>query len=348
MRNALLALAAAFSLCVSAQSFGTSDIRDLALIYQGGVHRWDWTPGQIEPYVTHRFADGTEEWLFDGFLFLEFKDGRGRQFSPGYDKVNATRADWEWYTDRLFDRECSLHALDKVIGEKKSTLGDPGFRHKVVLTLMVPISGQTDWGELDGVAMDFSLPEHRKAAVRRFADLLTERFEHEKFANLDLYGFYWIDEDMEAGRELLPDIAEYIHSRGRKFIWIPYFMAPGHEHWRALGFDTAYHQPNHFFSDDIPDERLDRAVDEALRLGMAMEFECDERAMSQHPDCAAARMTAYMDAFDRRGVFAASPLAYYTGNHLLSDFVRNPSPENTALADRLARYITGRRVSLQR
>lgn len=125
-------------------------------------------------------------------------------------------------------------------------------------------------------------------------------------------------------------------------------MAPGHEHWRALGFDTAYHQPNHFFSDDIPDERLDMAVDEAMRCRMAMEFECDERALSQSADCAAGRMAAYMDAFERRGVFENSPLAYYTGHHLLTDFVRNPSPENAALADRLAQYIVRRRAKFRR
>lgn len=348
MKNFLILFAVLLPLVAPARPFATSEVRDLALIYQGGVHRWEWNEQQIEPYVTHRFADGTEDWLFDGFLFLEFKDGRGRQFSPGYDKENATRSDWEWYADRLFDSECSLHALDKVIGAKKRTLGDPGFRHKVVLTLMVPIAGQTDWGEIDGVKMDFTEPEHRAAAVRWFADLLAGRFADEKFENIDLYGFYWIDEDMVAGRDILPDLSAYIHGKELKFVWIPYFKAPGHEHWRSLGFDIAYHQPNHFFSDDIPDRRLDEAIDTAVSCGMAMEFECDERALSQHADCAADRMTAYMDAFERRGVFESSPLAYYTGSHLLTDFVRSPSLENDALADRLARYIVGRRASMRR
>lgn len=208
---------------------------------------------------------------------------------------------------------------------------------------MVPIGGQTDWGEIDGAAMDFNRSEDRKAAIRWFADRLTERFAAEGFANIDLYGFYWIDEDMVSSRELLPEISPYVHSKGLKFIWIPYFKAPDHERWRELGFDIAYHQPNHFFQSEIPDERLDEAIDEALSYGMAMEFECDERAMSQSADGFAPRMTAYMDAFDRRGVFARSALAYYTGNHLLTDFVRNPSPENAALADRLARLICSRR-----
>ena len=331
------------ALCVMGQKFATCDVRDLALIYQGGTHRCDWTEPEIEPYVTHRFSDGSEQWIFDGFLFLEFKDARGHQFSPGYDKVNATRAEWEWYIDRLFEKEKSLHALDAVISRKKNELGDPGFRHKVVLTLMVPINGQTDWGEIDGEKLDFNNAEHRQRAVKWFADALEQRFRAERFENIDLYGFYWIDEDMVSSKELLPAIAPYVHSKDLKFVWIPYYMAPGHERWRELGFDIAYHQPNHLFNKDIPDSRLDEAIDEALKHGMAMEFECDENALSQTPDCTASRMTAYMDAFERRGVFENSALAYYTGNHLLTDFVKNPSPQNAALADRLARFIVGRR-----
>lgn len=66
--------------------YKTNKIRDLALIYQGGVQRIDWTPDQFVPYVTHQFADGTKEWLFDGFLFLEFADGKGSTYAYGYTK----------------------------------------------------------------------------------------------------------------------------------------------------------------------------------------------------------------------------------------------------------------------
>lgn len=332
----------------SGQQFARTDMRDLALIYQGGAHRCDWTQDDIEPYVVHRFADGHSEWLFDAFLFLEFKDGMGRQFSPGYDSINACHSHWEWYVDRLFEPGKSLHALDEVIGRNMNALGNPGFRHRVVLTLLVPIGGQKDWGELDGEALDFDRPDHRLRAIRWFADTLQTRFAAEGFDNIDLEGFYWIDEDMVSSAELLPAVSQHVHDKGLKFIWIPYYKAPGHERWRDLGFDIAYHQPNHFFSKDIPDSRLDEAVDEALRCGMAMEFECDEGALSQNADCVADRMTAYLDVFERRGVFASSALAYYTGHHLLTDMARNPSAQNNALADRLARLIADRRISFEK
>ena len=55
------------------------------------------------------------------------------------------------------------------------------------------------------------------------------------------------------------------------------------------------------------------------------------------------RMHAYIDAYERLGVFDSVPLAYYTGSHLLLDFPRQPSTDNQALADRLARLIVARR-----
>ena len=76
---------------------------------------------------------------------------------------------------------------------------------------------------------------------------------------------------------------------------------------------------------------------------MGMEFECDERALSQSKDCFANRMDAYIDGFWRHDVFTDAAIAYYTGGHLMLDFVKNPSPENQRLMDRLAIIIVERR-----
>lgn len=54
-------------------------------------------------------------------------------------------------------------------------------------------------------------------------------------------------------------------------------------------------------------------------------------------------MSAYMDGFWRHNVFTDAAIAYYTGSHLLLDFVQNPSPENQKLMDRLATIIVDRR-----
>lgn len=318
-------------------------VRDLALIFQGGMHRIDWNEQQIAPYVTHKFANGNEDWLFDGFLFLEFKDGRGVQLSPGYDTINATKDIWEWYLDRLFEKNKSLDALNTVIRQKKALIGDPGFKHKVALTAVVPFSGQTDWGELDGVKLDFNNTEDQKTAMRWFINQLTERFAAAGYENLELYGIYWIDEDMVHTNDFPREIKDYIHGKGLEFIWIPYYNAPGTKRWKSLGFDIAYQQPNHFFSRDVPDSRLDEAIDLALAYNMGVQFETDEKALSQDPDSYRDRMLKYLDVFERRGVFEKAPVSYYTGYHLFTDMVEHPSPENQAIMDRLARHIVNRR-----
>lgn len=99
--------------------YKTSKIRDLALIYQGGVQRIDWTPDQFVPYVTHQFANGTKDWLFDGFLFLEFADGKGHNYAYGYAKKQARKIEWEWLLDRLFEKGKALDALNQCIENEK-------------------------------------------------------------------------------------------------------------------------------------------------------------------------------------------------------------------------------------
>ena len=71
------------------KGYMSTDIHDLVLIYQGGSHRLDWTEDQFLPYVIHEDSKGNKDWFFDGFLFLEFKDGKGRCYTSRYEKLSA-------------------------------------------------------------------------------------------------------------------------------------------------------------------------------------------------------------------------------------------------------------------
>ncbi len=324
------------------KEYSINQIRDLVLIYQGGSHRPDWTADEFIPYVTHTFADGHKEWLFDGFLFLEFQSD-GRQYIPGLRMPNARKEDWLKYLDRVFEPGKSLDALDKCIEARKAELGDPGFKHKVVLTVLPPIHHQKDWGELNGRQLDFDNVDDCTEAVKWYLDLLLERFEKAGYKNLDLTGIYWVDEDMLHFDGFPRYVAPYIHQKGLQFVWIPYFKARGYDRWQELGFDIAYHQPNHFFGKDIPDSRLDEACSIARQNGMAMEFEFDANALAEAENSSADRMTAYMDAYWRNNVFTDCALAYYEGGNGFAKFAANPTPANRALIDRLAKIIVERR-----
>ena len=112
-------------------------ISDLALIYAGNANRPAWTKEDLTPYVTHTYADGTEDWFFDGFLFLEFYND-DVSFGNGNGKNPALQADWQWLLDQFFAKDHKLDALDRLIEEKKTTLGEPPLRHRVVISCCAP------------------------------------------------------------------------------------------------------------------------------------------------------------------------------------------------------------------
>ncbi|HJC26541.1 DUF4855 domain-containing protein [uncultured Alistipes sp.] len=342
--TSLLAAGLAFGSPAAAQSYQTADdVQDLALIYQGGSHRMDWTVDEFRPYVVHEFTDGTKDWLFDGFLFLEFKNGSGRHYTVGYEKLNARKGEWAWLLDRIFEEGKSLSALDACITEQIAELGKPGFKHQIVLGLPEAILDQKDWGELDGRTLDFSKEEDQLAATRWYIDELMKRFKAAKYKNLELSGFYWVAETNNYCGQLTVPISEYIHSLGKLFYWIPYWQSKGAEDWKALGFDVAYQQPNHFFNHSIPDSRLDDACAFAREHGMAMEFEFDEKATADRENSSHARMKAYIDHFEKNDVFNSSALAYYCGNRGVLTLHESKNPADHALMDRLARLIQMRR-----
>lgn len=342
--SSLLAAGLAFGSPAAAQSYQTADdVQDLALIYQGGSHRLDWTVDEFRPYVVHEFSDGTKDWLFDGFLFLEFKNGSGRHYTVGYEKLNARKGEWAWLLDRIFEQGKSLSALDACITEEIAELGKPGFKHQIVLGLPEAILDQKDWGELDGRVLDFSKEEDQLAATRWYIDELMKRFKAAKYKNLELSGFYWVAETNNYCGQLTVPISEYIHSLGKLFYWIPYWQSKGAEDWKALGFDVAYQQPNHFFNHSIPDSRLDDACAFAREHGMAMEFEFDEKATADRENSSYARMKAYIDHFEKNDVFNSSALAYYCGNRGVLTLHESKNPADHALMDRLARLIQMRR-----
>ena len=124
-----------------APQYAKTNIADLVLIYQGGMHRnMDWNNEQFTPYVTYQNPQGKKDWLFDGFLFLEFKDGMGRCFAPGYEKKAARRTEWEWLMERQFEKDKAFSALDQCVGQQIKEMGKLSFRHKLIVG--IPVAGK--------------------------------------------------------------------------------------------------------------------------------------------------------------------------------------------------------------
>lgn len=345
--SVLLFLSFTASASYKDKGYKQGTIKDLALIYQGGKHRIDWTVDQFGPYVVHEFADGHKEWLFDGYLFLEFTDGQGLSFATRYSDMNATKADWIWLLDRLFEKDKSLSALDQCIDKFVKEIGKPGFKHRIVLSIPELMPGQKNWGELDGEKMDFNNKGHRIKATCWYVDQLAQRFKAAKYKHLVLDGYYWLAEDNDITKDLSVYVSDYIHSTKKTFCWIPYWQAKGYDVWKELGFDIAYQQPNHFFNHSIPDKRLDEACISAAKLNMGMEMEFDENALYDAKNSSYKRLVAYVDYFERQQVFRRASIAYYSGNHGFLDMYKSDNPKDQEIMDRLCRLIIDRRSHLK-
>lgn len=323
----------------------TGKIIDLALIYQGGTHRIDWTAEQFQSYLTWTNPETQkEEWLFDGFLFLEFKSNTGFMFASGYKQRPATKEEQLWYLERIFEKDKSVLALDHALGQKIKQIGAPPRPRKVVLTLPEPMIDTENWGELDGKKLDFKNTKDRVAAVRWFMDRLIERWNQENIENLELAGFYWVAESVnDSDHELMKAVSAEIHQRNKRFYWIPWWNAPGSARWKELGFDVVYQQPNLFFHLNVPKERVRQACDFAKAHVMGLEMEWDQRLI-RDPKNYIPQIQAYLDGFEQAGVFKKAAVAHYMDGHGMIALSQAQNPDVKKIYERLCRILAERQL----
>jgi hypothetical protein len=321
-------------------------VLDMVLVYQGGTQRVDWTQEEIRPYVVHTDQSGKNDWFFDGFLFLEFQDGQGTIFNPGNPGEQANKQKWEWLADRHFADGKAIKALNTCIAIAKTELGNPSFKHKVVIGLPEPFLDQKDWGEINGRSMDFSGQADRIAACKWYIDLLIRKFEESNLEHLELEGFYWVSEQMSTNRFITVDIGNYIREKGKMFFWIPYYMSTGFSQWKDYGFDIAYLQPNYFFNKDIGDGRVQNACELAFTHNMGLEMEFDARALSDNAANHRDRLITYINTFENQDVLKNSSIAYYEGGRGVYQFSRSSNPLDKELIDLLHSLVRERRVRM--
>jgi len=326
-----------------APQYAKTNIADLVLIYQGGAHRnMEWTKDQFTPYVAYQNPQGKKDWLFDGFLFLEFKDGTGHCFAPGYEKKAARRTEWEWLMERQFEKNKAFSALDQCVGQQIKEMGQPSFRHKLIVGIPAPVKGQKDWGNIDH-PMDFSKNEDCIEACKWYIDRFLERYRKEGYQHFDLEGFYWVPEDDGPYADILVPVGDYIRSKNLRLFWIPYWRAVGFDNWKTDKFDIAYIQPNYFFKNEVNYERLDAVCAFGKGTNMGLEMEFDERALAATKECKRDRLISYIQAFEDNGVFREASIAYYQGGLTIYELSHSKNPLDIELMDRLAKIIIERK-----
>jgi len=108
--------------------------------------------------------------------------------------------------------------------------------------------------------MDFAKGADRVAACKWYIDQVRRRFDEGNYQYVELAGFYPISEEivtpgdgycheLKKSEEVIPQVAEYLHSINQSFCWIPYNRAAGYTKWKEMGIDYAYMQPNHYWDD---------------------------------------------------------------------------------------------------
>lgn len=334
----LLSVGFIFQSCTAKKSL---TIRDMVLIYDGGAHRnIKWDKEHFAPYVSLDNENGKKDWLFDGFLFLEIHDGT-RGFATGYKKLAARKVEWANLIDNYFRDGNAIMALNSQVSEVLENSSTKKYsKRKVVITVPEPIPNQADWGEIDGKTMDFSIKEDRMEAIKWFIDYAKESFKKANPKYLELAGFYWVAEEATNSRDLVKDVADYTNKHGCKLYWIPYYNSDGFNEWEKLGFDQAFYQPNYFFSEERPISQIKKACEDALKYGMSMEMEFDERALAKSGW--GYRMKDYIRIFEEYKVWDKMEVAYYQGGDAFYKLYHSANPEDNQLYMQLAKIIAKR------
>ena len=245
-------------LCTSSlQNFlsGASPPKNIVLVYTDSRPEVYMTKEQLLPLVVY-FNDVNEALseFFDGFLFLGITAPSGGSYETG----TANDKDWNWLLDRLLGSGNQIKNLQDAAEEAKVLL-DKEVVLKVIIVIPLPDP-------------NLNLSQ-RVAKVKNYIDESTSRFYSFNFTNLRLVGFYWMSETApERDCQLIREACNYVHEKGLKMYWIPYFNAQGYENWKELGFDYVMLQPNFAFY-DLTTQRFKEVDERIKRYNLTVEME---------------------------------------------------------------------------
>ena len=345
-------------------------------------HIWD--AARFAPHVSCKAPDGKEQWLFEGFLFLEGSDWtHDRTFVLGPGK-SATQAEWQYQLDLWLGPEGCVSELEKTCASVASRIGNPPTRRGVIIGIPDAIMFETFsdkqsptnyWGD----GLDFARVEDRLTALYWYIDSARKMFAELAPQYLDLSGFYITSEEIYLPWDIdvncqyknwdviAPALSEYCHAGGQGLYWIPYHMGPGYKYWKELGIDQAWMQPNWYWDHKVPGEphpfaKTIAAIKE-YDMGMELEFEYSGVAGQMGPDVMGPdsygkltftaadvpalqeRVRHYMKEYKDAGLYGIGSIALYSGSNALTQLATSPDAADRALYDELCEFIIGNRLS---
>ncbi|WP_261800206.1 DUF4855 domain-containing protein [Paenibacillus sp. PAMC21692] len=282
-------------------------ISNQVLLYTG---EWQYEPADwisftkedLKPYVSYVDTEMNRvDYMFDGFLFLQYAPlQNGANY--GASGKPSNKEDWVKSLDRLFRTDYDLGALNQAVDEAKQELKDKKgkkgkkdkYEAKVVISIPYPRSDQSNFGDVDGdgVSENMNVSEvgeeqalaNRTKVVKWYVDEVYKRWEAADYDHIELSAFYWFNEFLSRQTSVNEDAlirwtSDYVHDKGAKLQWIPYYFARGWSDWREAGFDTALMQPNYSFHNTTAD-RVDTIAKAAYDHGMGVEMELSDGVLT--------------------------------------------------------------------
>ncbi len=327
--------------------FADNGLGDIIAIYYGQKGRENWNVSDITNAVIHKYSDGHTDWLFPTFLFLEFRRNN-KMFGNGHPvaKIPSEKEDWEWLINRFFTPNEALDALDKSIEQCKSILGNPHFKHHVILTIPVPVDGQDYWGRIGTKRISFKKDTDKLEAIEWYVSEIERLFLLHNYKNIELIGFHWLDEQTKYSGSYVNQVGKMLHKKNYKFIIVPMNKAVGRFEWKQNQFDYCYLQSGYFWKPQQNKTLLYNTIDIAKTYGMGLEFEINEKLFGENHSLYLSRMKDVIDVFEDKGVFSNSGILYYFSNRALLQLSASRNKEDIAIFDRLASLISQRNQHL--
>lgn len=337
----------------------SANLSNIMLIYSGHYEPpvWGtWMKNDALPYVAYLDRSGkVQDWYFDAFLFLGLQSNRKRAFDSPARSTAADKGDWQWYLDRLFADGQQIAAFDEATAYAGQELNQPDHKSKIIIAIPNPHTVLDDFGDVDGdgVSENFTSNDRtvddairdRVKAVKWYVDQTLARLKEKNFQHIEIVGYYWLEEkiNFNAKSEVptIQAVARYLHEKGLKFYWIPYFKASGFREWKDLGFDVAIMQPNYFFGANIPVSRFKETVDLAKQYNMGIEIEGEGRMLELTGAQWRDRYYEYLNQGIAQGYMKDAIKAYYQGAKALLDASRISDPQIRRLYDATYEFVKG-------
>lgn len=355
-------------------------IADAVICYGGHESRnpYLWTPERFHETVAYTDENGQEHWFFDNMIVMElWDDDYAVTYSIANDgRYSSRKEHWQRQIDYWFSQENGFAALEASIADVASRIGNPPTKRGIIFSLPDPVYFEhyTDamkgtnrntvyWGEIDGVQMDFAKAEDRVKAYKWMVDAVRAAFAEADYKHVELIGFYVLSEELSVPGSFryeykehditIKATADYCHSVGEGFYWVPYAMAPGIERSKDFGFDLVVMQPNYYWTDAKWSwDQIEKAIEEH-DLGMELEFEgthgepltssilskLKNGEPNPYADRNKARFQEYLDNARSRGIYGTRPLVLYPGTNALYELAVSDDAKDREMYHKLGKFI---------